>query len=213
MLTGVVQVQVHLAGVGVREAGKFEIDHDKATQPPVEEKKVHPVPLVVETQASLAPHEGLIRRINSMRETGRGVSGGERGPWTAGGGGGTERCVGGKEGLEVGAGTPMPGPGGGGSRMWGGEPYASQKPDRLGLARGHSGLAVAPRPGFARCSREDDRWWPSLGLPASMVVAIARGVVEYRGHADKYWAVVLACQPQRAPERPRTSTVGARVLG
>ena len=34
-----------------------------------------------------------------------------------------------------------------------------------------------------------------------------------RGHADKYWAVVLACQPQRAPERPRTGTVGVRVVG
>ena len=33
----------------------------------------------------------LIRRINGMRETGRGVNRGERGPWTAGGGGGTAR--------------------------------------------------------------------------------------------------------------------------
>ena len=34
-----------------------------------------------------------------------------------------------------------------------------------------------------------------------------------RGHADKFWAVVLACQKERSASSPRTGEIGARVLG
>jgi phage FluMu gp28-like protein len=34
-----------------------------------------------------------------------------------------------------------------------------------------------------------------------------------RGHADKFWAVALACQKQRHAHGPRTGEIGVRVLG
>ncbi|ADO70341.1 Putative phage terminase, ATPase subunit [Stigmatella aurantiaca DW4/3-1] len=34
-----------------------------------------------------------------------------------------------------------------------------------------------------------------------------------RGHADKFWAVVLACQRERGPERRGTGEIGVRVIG
>ena len=34
-----------------------------------------------------------------------------------------------------------------------------------------------------------------------------------RGHADKFWAVALACQRERQPDKPRTGEIGVRVIG
>ncbi|WP_254360521.1 phage terminase large subunit family protein [Corallococcus exiguus] len=34
-----------------------------------------------------------------------------------------------------------------------------------------------------------------------------------RGHADKFWAVALACQRERVPERRGTGEIGMRVIG
>jgi phage FluMu gp28-like protein len=34
-----------------------------------------------------------------------------------------------------------------------------------------------------------------------------------RGHADKFWAVALACQKERTATGPRTGEIGVRVLG
>jgi hypothetical protein len=34
-----------------------------------------------------------------------------------------------------------------------------------------------------------------------------------RGHADKFWAVALACQRERQADKPRTGEIGVRVLG
>lgn len=34
-----------------------------------------------------------------------------------------------------------------------------------------------------------------------------------RGHADKFWAVVLACQKERHAQGPRTGEIGVRVIG
>jgi phage FluMu gp28-like protein len=34
-----------------------------------------------------------------------------------------------------------------------------------------------------------------------------------RGHADKFWAVALACQRERAPERSGPAQIGVRVIG
>jgi phage FluMu gp28-like protein len=34
-----------------------------------------------------------------------------------------------------------------------------------------------------------------------------------RGHADKFWAVALACQRERQADKPRAGEIGVRVLG
>jgi phage FluMu gp28-like protein len=34
-----------------------------------------------------------------------------------------------------------------------------------------------------------------------------------RGHADKFWAVALACQRERQADPKRTGEIGVRVLG
>ena len=34
-----------------------------------------------------------------------------------------------------------------------------------------------------------------------------------RGHADKFWAVALACQRERQTDKPRGGEIGVRVLG
>lgn len=34
-----------------------------------------------------------------------------------------------------------------------------------------------------------------------------------RGHADKFWAVALACQRERQSSTPRTGDISVRVLG
>jgi phage FluMu gp28-like protein len=33
------------------------------------------------------------------------------------------------------------------------------------------------------------------------------------GHADKFWAIALACQKERAPARKSTGSIAARVFG
>ncbi len=65
MLARVVQVKVHLAGIGVRELPELEVDHDKAAQQAMEEDEIDPVPLVIKPQAPLAPDE---REIVSQLE-------------------------------------------------------------------------------------------------------------------------------------------------
>lgn len=34
-----------------------------------------------------------------------------------------------------------------------------------------------------------------------------------KGHADKFWAVALACQKEREPMKVRTGEIGVRVVG
>ena len=34
-----------------------------------------------------------------------------------------------------------------------------------------------------------------------------------RGHADRFWAIVLACQKERGPSRRAEAEVGVRVIG
>src|SRR5712692_6903419 len=53
----IVEVEVHLAGVGVRELVELEVDDDQATQPTMEEEQVDPVPLVADPQPPLTTHE------------------------------------------------------------------------------------------------------------------------------------------------------------
>lgn len=58
MLTRVVQVQVHLAGVGVGELAELQVDDDETAQLAVEEDEVDPVPLVAHAEPPLPPDEG-----------------------------------------------------------------------------------------------------------------------------------------------------------
>ena len=57
MLTRVVQVEVHLASVGVREPVELQIDDDEASQSTMEEQEVDPVPSTADPQPPLAAHE------------------------------------------------------------------------------------------------------------------------------------------------------------
>ena len=34
-----------------------------------------------------------------------------------------------------------------------------------------------------------------------------------RGHADRFWAVALACQRERPADKPRAGEIGVRVVG
>jgi len=34
-----------------------------------------------------------------------------------------------------------------------------------------------------------------------------------RGHADRFWAIALACQKERGPARPAGAEIGVRVIG
>lgn len=60
VFAGVVQVKVHLAGVGVSERLDFEVNHQQAAQPAVEEEEVHAIPLATDAQAALASDEGKV---------------------------------------------------------------------------------------------------------------------------------------------------------
>jgi len=50
VLAGVVQVQVHLARIGVGEAAELEIEYDEAPQSAVKEEQVDAIPVVVDSQ-------------------------------------------------------------------------------------------------------------------------------------------------------------------
>src|ERR1700704_584233 len=60
MLAGIVQIKVHLTRIRMGELANLEIDHDQASQPPVKEQKVNPVPLGSDSQPLLSGYEGKI---------------------------------------------------------------------------------------------------------------------------------------------------------
>ena len=60
VLTGVIEIEVHLARVSMSKLAKFEIDDHQAAEPAVEEKEIHTIPFGADTQASLAADEGEI---------------------------------------------------------------------------------------------------------------------------------------------------------
>jgi len=57
MLTRIVQIEVHLSGISVRELADFEIDNDQATQSPMEEQQVDTIPFRADAEPSLAPNK------------------------------------------------------------------------------------------------------------------------------------------------------------
>lgn len=54
---GVVEIKVHLARIGMGELADFQIDNYKATQFPVKEDQVHPIPFVTDAQPFLPADE------------------------------------------------------------------------------------------------------------------------------------------------------------
>ena len=54
MESGVVQVDVHLTGVGMREPPELQVEDDQTAQAAVEEQEIHPIPLVVDPEAALS---------------------------------------------------------------------------------------------------------------------------------------------------------------
>ena len=60
MAARVVEIEVHLSCVGVRELPEFEIDDHETPEAPVEEEQVDPVPLVADAESSLASDEGEV---------------------------------------------------------------------------------------------------------------------------------------------------------
>lgn len=46
VLAGIVEVKMHLTGIGVREFSKFQVDHHQAAQLAMEEEQIDAIPLV-----------------------------------------------------------------------------------------------------------------------------------------------------------------------
>ena len=60
MLACVVEIQVHLARIGVGELPDFQVDDDQAPQTPMEEKEINSIPGITYAEPALAPDEGEI---------------------------------------------------------------------------------------------------------------------------------------------------------
>ena len=60
MLPGIIEIQVHLAGIGVREFPGFEINENEAPQAAVKKHQVDAVPFIPDAQALLAGDEGEV---------------------------------------------------------------------------------------------------------------------------------------------------------
>jgi hypothetical protein len=58
MLARVVEVQMHLPGVRMRERAELQIDHDETAQVPMEEEEIDPIPGIPDPQATLACDKG-----------------------------------------------------------------------------------------------------------------------------------------------------------
>ena len=60
MLACVIQVHVHLAGVGMRELSALEIDHNEAAELAMEKEQIDPIPFVANAEAALTPDKSEI---------------------------------------------------------------------------------------------------------------------------------------------------------
>jgi hypothetical protein len=57
MFSDVVQIKIHLAGIGMREVAVFQIDHDQTTQTAVVKQEIDAVPDVPDADALLPGHK------------------------------------------------------------------------------------------------------------------------------------------------------------
>ena len=60
MLPRVVEIEVHLSSVGVRESANLQVDNHQASQTPVKKQQIHPVPFSADTKAPLPAHEAEV---------------------------------------------------------------------------------------------------------------------------------------------------------
>ena len=60
MLPRIVEIEIHLTRVRVAETAEFKIDENQASSAPVEEKQIHSIPLIADSQTLLAGNEGEI---------------------------------------------------------------------------------------------------------------------------------------------------------
>ena len=68
VLPRIVQVEVHLPGVGVGEAAYLQVDDHQTSQAPVKEQQVHPVPLTADAQPPLPADEAQV--VTQLQEEG-----------------------------------------------------------------------------------------------------------------------------------------------
>ena len=60
MLSGVVQVEIHLSCIGVSEFTKFQLDNNQASKPSMEKEQIDPIPLCAHSQLLLTSNESKI---------------------------------------------------------------------------------------------------------------------------------------------------------
>jgi hypothetical protein len=60
LLAHVVQVKIHLSGIGVSEFPDFQIDDDQAEQPAMKEQQLDAISLIAHGQTSLPCQEGEV---------------------------------------------------------------------------------------------------------------------------------------------------------
>ena len=60
VLPRIIQIQVHLSGIRVRELAELKVDDDEASESSVEKQQINTIPLVPNTQSVLAPDKGEI---------------------------------------------------------------------------------------------------------------------------------------------------------
>jgi len=60
MLPGIIEIQVHLAGIGLREFPGFEINENEAPQSAVKKHQADAIPFIPDAQALLAGDEGEV---------------------------------------------------------------------------------------------------------------------------------------------------------
>lgn len=57
MFPGVIEVEMHLPGVGIAETPSLQIDNDQTTKTAVEEDEIHTKPYVIDAQSTLTSNE------------------------------------------------------------------------------------------------------------------------------------------------------------
>lgn len=61
MLTGVVEIQIHLAGIGMSEFSKLQFHNNQRPKSTVKEEQIDSIPFRADPKAFLSRHEGLQR--------------------------------------------------------------------------------------------------------------------------------------------------------
>ena len=57
MLSGVIEVEVHLPGIGMSEFAELQVDHHQTPQLAMEEEQIDAIPFIADAQASLPSDE------------------------------------------------------------------------------------------------------------------------------------------------------------